>query len=319
MKRGALAVWALLACCIAQAQPWPQRPLRLIVPYTFAGASDIQGRLLASMLAHHTGWKIEVENRPGGAGSVGLDSAAKALPDGHTLAIGQTSNLVIHQALGWPRPYDAPKAFTPIALLGQQPLLLVVRADSPHVHLTDLLKAARNPAQPLTLVSAANGSVGHVAGALLMKRVGGSLIHIPHNGAASALTALMSGHGDFALPTVQAALPHIRSGRLRVLSVTGARRWSALPHAPTLSEAGVPGLVVQEWKMLVGPAGMPTHLVQRLHQQVHKVLTAPEWANRLEIEAVNPHPLSLTELPPFLEAERQRWRNLVREIPTGSS
>ncbi len=318
MKRWTLAVWALLACCMAQAQPWPQRPIRLIVPYAFAGASDIQGRLLASMLTHHTGWKIEVVNRTGGAGSVGLDSVAKALPDGHTLAIGQTSNLVIHQALGWPRPYDAPKAFTPIALLGQQPLLLVVRADSPHVHLTDLLNAARNPARPLTLVSAGNGSVGHLAGALLMKRVGGTLIHIPYNGAAPALTALMSGHGDFALPTVQAAAPHIQSGRLRVLSITSARRWLTLPQTPTLSEAGVPGLVIQEWKMLVGPTGMSTQLVQRLHQQVHKVLTAPEWSNRLGIEAVNPHPLSLAELSPFLEAERQRWRNLAREIPAGS-
>ncbi len=319
MKKLALGVWLLLACWMAQAQPWPQRPIRLIVPHPLAGASDIQGRLLAGLLTQSTGWKFEVENRTGGGGSVGLDHASKAVPDGHTLAIGQTSNLVIHQALGLPRPYDAPKAFTPIALLGQQPLLLVVRADAPYLQLADLLKATRQPQQRLTTVSAANGSVGHLAGALLMKRVGGSAHHIPYNGAAPALTALVSGHGDFAMSTVQAALPHLQAGRLRALAVTAPRRLSLLPQVPTLAEGGVAGLVVQEWKMLMGPAGMPAPVVQRLHQQVNAALARPEWTTGWGTEAGPLAPVPLAELPSFLAAERRRWQNLVQELQPGSS
>lgn len=319
MKRLLMGLWVMVACCTAHAQGWPQGPIRLIVPYALAGATDAQARMLAAALTRDTGWALEVENRSGAGGSVGLELLAKSRPDGQTLAIGQTSNLVIHQAMGLPRPFDVQKAFVPIALLAQQPLLLVVRLDSPHTSLADLLKEAKGGKSPLTMVSAANGSVGHMAGAILMKRAGVRLTHIPYTGAAPALTALMSGHADFAMPTAQAALPSVKAGRLRILATTSLHRLPLLPNVPTVAESGFPGLVVQEWKMLMGPSGMPADRLNRLHLQVLKVQAKTDWSAQLAQDGGQQSLMPQTDLPRFLEGERLRWRSLVREIHPGSS
>ncbi|MDZ4291336.1 MAG: tripartite tricarboxylate transporter substrate binding protein [Hydrogenophaga sp.] len=306
---------ALLACRAVWAQPWPTAAIRLIVPYTLAGTTDAQARVLASGLSKEAGWKVVVENRPGSAGSVGLEALATSRPDGHTLAIGQTANLVIHQAMELPRPFDAAKAFTPITLLSRQPVVLVVRTGT-QASLAGLLAAARSRDLPLVMVSAANGSVGHLAGELMMKRAGLRLTHIPYTGAAPALSALVNGHADFAFPTVQAALPLIQAGRLRVLAVSSEGRLPHLPQVPTLTEAGFPGLVVHDWKLLIGPAGLPASVQQILLQRVLQVLKRPAWAHVSPSDATGATPQP--DLHRFLDAERQQWRRLVREVFPGS-
>lgn len=306
---------ALLACRAVGAQAWPTEPIRLIVPYTRAGTTDAQARALASHLSKEAGWKMLVENRPGSAGSVGLEALARSKPDGHTLAIGQTANLVIQQAMELPRPFDAATAFAPITLLSRQPVVLVVRTGT-HASLADLLATARSRDLPQVMVSAANGSVGHLAGELMMKRAGLRLRHIPYTGAAPALSALVNSHADFAFPTVQAALPLIKAGKLQVLAVSSESRLPHLPHVPTLTEAGFPGLVVHDWKLLIGPAGLPASVQQTLRQRVLQVLKGPTWPEVSPPDAtgVTPQP----DLHRFLDAERQHWRRLVREVFPGS-
>ncbi|OGA75585.1 MAG: hypothetical protein A2X72_21920 [Burkholderiales bacterium GWF1_66_17] len=306
---------AVFLVCSAVAQAWPTEPIRLIVPYTLAGTTDVQARALASGLSRDSGWKVIVENRPGSAGSVGLDVLAKAKPDGNTLAIGQTSNLVIQQAMDLLRPFDAAKAFTPIALLSRQPVVLVVRTGT-HASLNELLAAARSGDLPLVMASASNGSVGHLAGELLMKRTGLRLSHIPYTGAAPALSALVSGHVDFAFPTVQSALPLIRAGRLRALAVSSEDRLPQLPQAPTLTEAGFPGLVLHDWKLLIATAGLPTPIQQTLRQRVLQVQKSTAWAEASPQQATAA--MTQPDLYRFLDAERQYWRRQVREVFPGS-
>ncbi|WP_322315889.1 tripartite tricarboxylate transporter substrate binding protein [Hydrogenophaga sp.] len=306
---------ALLACRAVWAQAWSTEPIRLIVPYTLAGTTDAQARALASGLSKEAGWKVVVANRPGSAGSVGLEALAKSRPDGHTLAVGQTANMVIHQAMELPRPFDVAKAFTPITLLSRQPVVLVVRTGT-HASLVGLLATARSRDLPLVMVSAANGSVGHLAGELMMKRAVLLITHIPYTGAAPALSALVNGHADFAFPTVQAAVPMVKAGRLRVLAVSSEGRQPQLPQVPTLSEAGFPGLVVHDWKLLIGPAGLPLGVQQTLRHRVLQVLKGPSWADASPSDATGAMPQP--ELHRFLDAERQHWRQLVREVFPGS-
>lgn len=314
-RRKAMTLGVVLLCYASIAQAWPTEPIQLIVPYTLAGTTDVQARALASGLSRDNSWKVVSINRPGSAGSGGLGIVAKAKPDGHMLAIGQTSNLVIQQAMNLPRPYDAATAFTPVALLSRQPVVLVVRTGT-YASVQDLLSAARSRNLPLVMTSAANGSVGHLAGELLMKRAGLRLTHIPYKGAAPALTALVSGHADFAFPTIQAALPLIAAGSLRVLAVSNEDRLPHLPQVPTLMEVGFPGLVLHDWKLLIAPVGLPEAIQQTLRQRVIRVLKSAAWteASPYQTATAEPQP----DLLRFLDAERQHWRRQVREVFPGS-
>jgi tripartite-type tricarboxylate transporter receptor subunit TctC len=309
-----------LACAIAllpftpvPAQTYPSQTIRLVIPYTPAGATDVLGRLLADRMTANTGWTLVADNKPGGGGNIGMDAVAKARPDGYTLAVGQTSNLAINPTLYPKMPYDALKDFTPIAFIASQPLVIVVRADSPYKTLAELISAAKAKPDALSVASAGNGTVGHLAGELLAKRAGYKALHIPYKGAAPALSDLMGGQTTFMLPTPQAALPLIRGGKLRALAVTSLKRLPILSEVPTVAESGYAGFEAVDWKVLVGPAGMPADLVKRLHDEADKALGKPDAIGKLMSEGSAPGSYTPQQLGAFLKAETTRWGQVVRE------
>jgi tripartite-type tricarboxylate transporter receptor subunit TctC len=307
------ATFAVALSTNAAAQGFPSQAIRLVVPYTPAGATDVLARLVADKVTAGTGWAFVVDNKPGAGGNIGMDVVAKAKADGLTLGVGQTSNLAINPTLYGKMPYDALKDFTPIAFIAQQPVVLVVRADSPFKTLAELVKAAQANEGALTMASAANGTVGHLAGELLGRRAKFKFTHVPYKGAAPALTDLMGGQTDFMLPTPQAALPLIKGGKLRALAVTSAKRLPVLPDVPTVAESGYAGFEAVDWKVLVGPAKLPADITRRLHTEVDKALGKPDTMAKLLSEGSAPLNGTPEQLAAFLKAENARWGNVVRE------
>jgi tripartite-type tricarboxylate transporter receptor subunit TctC len=313
-------LFALLVLCVAGAagiaalaQPgYPGRPIRLVVPFPPAGATDVVSRLIADRIsANNPGWTIVVENKPGAGGNIGLESAARSKPDGYTIAMGQTANLAINPALYATMPYDALKDFVPVALVAEQPLVVVVNADSPYKSLADLVAAAKS--KSLNMASAGNGTVGHLAGELFARRAGFRITHVPYKGAAAALTDLMGGRVDFMMPTPQAALALVKGGKLRALAVTSLRRVDAIADVPTIAESGYPDFVAIDWKGLVAPAGTPADIVERLHFEVERVLKARETIEKMAAEGSSPMRGSPAEVARFIRAEHARWGTVVRE------
>lgn len=313
MKHLLTALGMLAIAATAAAQTYPSQAIRLVVPYTPAGATDVLARLVADKVTASTSWPFIVDNRPGAGGNIGMDAVAKAKADGLTLALGQTANLAINPALYAKMPYDALKDFTPIAFVAQQPVVVVVRAESPFKNLSDLVKAAQAKAGALSMASAANGTVGHLAGELLARRANYKFTHIPYKGAAPALSDLMGGQTDFMLPTPQAALPLIKGGKLRALAVTSAKRLQVLPEVPTVAESGYPGFEAIDWKVLVGPAKLPADITRRLHDEVEKAMSKPATIAALLAEGSAPMSGSSEQLAAFLKAEHARWGGVVRD------
>ena len=308
---------ALVAFCLgvlpALAEPgYPQRPVRLVVPFPPAGATDVVSRLIVDRIsANNPGWTIVVENKSGAGGNIGLEAAAKAKPDGYTIAMGQTANLAINPALYATMPYDALKDFIPVALVAEQPLVVVVPPGSAFKSFADLVAAAK--AKSLTMASAGNGTVGHLAGELLARRAEFKITHVPYKGAAAALTDVMGGRIDFMMPTPQAVLQLVKGGKLRALAVTSVRRVDAIPDVPTIVESGYPDFIAIDWKALVAPSGTPTDIVERLHLEVERVLKQPATIEKMSAEGSSPMRGSLSEIARFVHAEHVRWGTVVRE------
>jgi tripartite-type tricarboxylate transporter receptor subunit TctC len=304
---------SFIAPSVSVAQTFPSQPIRLVVPYPPAGATDVLARLVADKVTAGTGWTFVVDNKPGAGGNIGMDAVAKAKADGLTLGVGQTSNLAINPTLYGKMPYDAAKDFTPIAFIAQQPVVVVVRAESPYKTLADLVKASQAKDGGLTMASAANGTVGHLAGELLGRRAKFKFTHVPYKGAAPALSDLMGGQTDFMLPTPQAALPLIQGGKLRALAVTSARRLPVLPTVPTVAESGYAGFEAVDWKVLVGPAKLPADVTRRVHDEVEKALGKPDTIARLIAEGSTPMSGTSEQLAAFLKTESARWGGVVRD------
>lgn len=312
MKFRQLLVIACMSGTVALAQSWPAQPIRLVVPYPPAGATDVVARQIADRLGTANGWTFVIDNKPGAGGNIGMDMTAKARPDGYTLAVGQTSNLAINPTLYGKMPYDVAKDIAPIAFITQQPVVVVVRTASSYKTLADLVQAGQSGNRGLTMASAASGTVGHLAGELFARRANVKIVHVPYKGAGAALTDLIGGQTDFMLPTPQAALPLIQAGKLRALAVTSAKRMSVLPEVPTVAESGYAGFAATDWKVLVGPAHLPAEVVKRLHDEVEKALAQPDMQARLQAEgsaAMNGTP---EQLATFIQSEAARWGAVVR-------
>jgi tripartite-type tricarboxylate transporter receptor subunit TctC len=252
-----------------------------------------------------------VDNKPGAGGNIGIDALVKSKPDGYTLAVGQTSNLAINPSLYTKVPYDSLKDITPIAFITQQPVLVVVKADSPFKTLADLIKAGQS-GKALAMASAATGTVGHLAGEMLARQAAFKISHIPYKGAGPALTDLMGGQTDFMLPTPQASLQLVQAGKLRALAVTSAKRIPVLPHVPTVAESGYAGFEAVDWKVLIGPAKMSPATVKKLHGEVEKALAKPDMQSKLQAEGSAPVTGTPEQLAAFIKSEHSRWGAVVK-------
>jgi tripartite-type tricarboxylate transporter receptor subunit TctC len=318
LQRALLAAAVLLSSTLTAsfdvvAQAYPSQPIRLIVPFTPAGATDIVARMVATRVGANTGWSFVIENRAGAGGNIGMDATAKAKPDGYTLAMGQTADLAINPALFAKMPYDALKDFVPVALVASVPVVLVVRGDSPLKNLADVVAAAKAQPAKLTQALAGNGTVGHLAGELFSRRAGIRFTNVPYKGAAPALTDLMGGQTDVMFATPQSIVSLIKSGKVRPIAVSSARRVAVLPDVPTIAEAGYPGYEAVDWKVLVAPSGTPPEVVKALNAEVNKTLTQAATLAQLTADGSLPMGGTPAQAADLIKSEYARWGALIRE------
>ena len=309
-----LALCCLLAVStLVQAQSYPSRPVRLVVPLSPGGFADTPTRMLAPRLTEQLGRQFFVENKPGAGGTIGADFVAKSAPDGYTLLVTGTPH-VISAHLYKKLPYDALRDFTHIALIASGPYALVVNPQKlPVSSVKELITAARAQPGKIDFASSGNGSAQHLVGALFNSMAGIDLNHVPYKGSGPAMQDLLAGQVGVSFAGVPNVLGHVRSGRLRALGVTTAKRWSELPDVPTLAEAGVPGYEATLWLNVSGPAGMPADIVQRLNNEIAKALKDPEVQNNFRTGGVEAAWMGPQELNAFMRAEYEKWGKVVRD------
>ena len=306
-------------CCLlavstlVQAQTYPSRPVRLVVPLSPGGFADTPTRMLAPRLSEQLGRQFFVENKPGAGGTIGADFVAKSAPDGYTLLVTGTPH-VISAHLYKKLPYDALRDFTHIALIASGPYALVVNPQKlPVSSVKELITAARAQPGKIDFASSGNGSAQHLVGALFNSMAGIDLNHVPYKGSGPAMQDLIAGQVGVSFAGVPNVLGHVRSGRLRALGVTTAKRWSELPDVPTLAEAGVPGYEATLWLNVSGPAGMPADIVQRLNNEIARALKDPEVQNNFRTGGVDAVWMGPQELNAFMRAEYEKWGKVVRD------
>ena len=303
----------LLALAPAWAQTWPERPIRMVVPYTPGGGTDAVARLITEKITQDTHWAFVIDNKPGGNGNIGLDGVAKAKPDGYTLGMGQTANLAINPAAMPRLPFDAARDFVPVALVAEVPTLLVVRADSPWKGLADMIAAAKARPGDIKQALAGTGTVGHLAGEMLARKAGFTVLSVPYKGAAPALTDLLGGQTDYMFATPQAVLGMLAGGKLRALAVTSSRRLGALPQVATVAEQGYKGFEAVDWKVIVAPAGTPADIVARLNAAATKALAQPALIQKLAEEGSAPMGGNPQEVARYIKAEQAEWGAVIRD------
>lgn len=317
LKRRITVGCAALACLAfftsAQADAWPDKPVRFVVPYTPGGGTDTVTRHIAEKITQETKWAFIVDNKPGAGGNIGLDMVAKARPDGYTIGMGQTANLAINPAALPKMPFDPAKDLVPVALVAELPMVMVVRADSPWKSLGDMIAAAKARPGEVKQALAATGTVGHLAGEMLARKAGLKVLNVPYKGAAPAITDMLGGQTDYMFATPQAVLGMVQGGKLRALAVTSAKRISVLPNVPTVAEQGYKSFEAVDWKVIVAPAGTPADIVRRLNAAAAKALAQPAMIARLADEGSVPMSGSPEEVAKYIRAEQAEWGKLIRE------
>ncbi len=297
--------------CSAHAQPYPAKPVRLIVPYTPGGATDILARLLAAKFTESMGQQFIAENRAGAAGLVGAELAARAAPDGYTLWVGQASNLAINQHLMKKIPYDPATAFTPITLVATSPNLLVVHPSLPVRTIKDLIALAKAKPGVINYTSSGSGSPGHLAAEYLKKLATIDMVHIPQKGAAPALMDVIAGHADLYFTSPISAQPLVKAGRVRQIAVTSAKRFPPLPDVPSVAEAGFPAFDMASWWGLLAPAALPRDLVSRLHAETLKAIDTHDARERLAGQGIMVVTNTPEQFAAYIRSEIANWGRIV--------
>ena len=306
------ATAGVLSAAPAQAQgTWPDKPLKLVVPYPAGGNADNTARLLATQLGHRLGQQVVVDNRPGGSGTIGAAAVAKAPADGYTLLLDATA-FTVNPSLFPKLPFDAAKDFAPISLVLQVPLLMVVPANSPFQSVADVAKAAKARPGHLTYASAGNGGAQHLAGELFKQGQKVAITHIPYRGGAPALTDLIGGQVNLMFSATTASGPFVKSGKLRALAISSPRRVEGWESVPTVAESGVPGFQVSEWNGLFAPAGTPRPVLERLEAETRAIVASPEMKKRFAELGVQGVGSSAQEFSSFLKAETTKWAEVIR-------
>lgn len=315
MRRRALLLAATAAPLArpGRAQAWPDRPIRLVIPFTPGGTNDIVGRLVTDAMAALLGQPFVIENRGGAGGMLGSDVVAKAAPDGNNLLLGGSGSLTISSLVHARVPFDVATAFAPIGLIGAGPNVIVVHPSLPVRTLSDLQRVAREARPPLAYASPGVGSTGHAAGALILQALGVEMEHIPYRGTGPVLNDLVAGRVQVFTNALAPLAPHIASGALRAVAVAGRRRSAAMPDLPTTAEQGFPAIEAATWFGLFAPAGTSPDRVERLHAALNAALSQPEVRQKLleggvEVEASE----SPAAFARFFAEDRARWAPVVQ-------
>ncbi|HXF68057.1 MAG TPA: tripartite tricarboxylate transporter substrate binding protein [Burkholderiales bacterium] len=308
---------AFVACLLvlaapALAQRYPEKPIRMIVPFPPGGGSDTVGRAVATRMSEQLGQPIVVENRVGAAGSIGAEYAARAPADGYTILLGSTSELTQYPVVNPKVRYDPLRDFAPIALVGNIPLVLVVHPALPARSVAELVQLARARPGQIDFGSAGVGATTHLAVEHFMLLAQVKLRHVPYKGSPQATADLVAGHIQMAIPTMPAAFPFIQAGRLRALAVTTGERVAVLPKVPTMQEAGVKGYVNVLWGGVLAPRGTPASAIKRLHAEIARALESAEVRKVLEAAGVIPQPSTPEEFAALIRAELDKWAEVVK-------
>lgn len=292
---------------------YPNKPIRLIVPFPAGGATDILARVVASKLSERLKWVVVADNKPGAGGNIGVDAVAKSPPDGYTIVIGQTSNLAINPTLYKKLPYDPLKDLTPIVLMSDSPMALVVPTQSPYKTFNELVAAVKQKPGDVTIAYAGNGTVAHLTIESFQGASGTKFQLVPYKGAGQSISDLIGGSVDALMGSVATVTGHIKGGRVRPLSVTGTKRVDSMPDVPTIAESGYRGFDSVTWFGLLAPAGTPPAIVERLNQEVNKILVLPEVKEKLEADGGRPIGGTSQEFVRFLASEFQKWSKVVKD------
>jgi tripartite-type tricarboxylate transporter receptor subunit TctC len=292
---------------------WPDRPIRLIVPFPPAGGTDVISREVSAKVGAAAGWNIVVDNRPGAGGNIGLDAVAKAAPDGYTIGMGQTANLAINPTLYPKMPYDPVRDFALVTTVASQPNVLVVAKAAPYRTVAEFVAAAKAKRGGLTAGNAGSGTVGHLAGEMFARRAGVEFVSVPYRGAGPVVTDLLAGRVDLFFANPLAVKGTLESGDLRAIAVTSAERMRTLPDVPTIAESGYAGFEAVNWTGLVSPARTPAPVVARLNEEVRKALRQEAVVARLAEEGSEPMGSTPEEFRAFLAAEHEKWGKVVRD------
>ena len=315
MKRRTLlqAAPALALASLARAEPgFPTKTLRYIVPVAAGGGSDLVGRTVTERWGRVLKQSFVVDNIGGGGGILACQAALRAPADGYTLMQGYVATHGTSPATR-ALPYDAIKDFTPVGMIGGTPNVLVVNSNLPVKNLKEFLDYVRKNPGRLSYGSAGQGSLTHLTMELFKQQMGSFMVHIPYRGIAPAFNDLIGGRTQAMFPGLAAAMPHIRSGRVRPLAVTGPTRHGLLKDTPTLEESGFKGFDAQQWYGVVGPAGLPADVLKTLSETLTLTLQAPDMTDKLAIEAIEPRPMSPDAFGKFIKADIARWTQLAKE------
>ena len=305
--------FASLVPFAARAQAFPARSIRYIVPVASGGGSDLVGRTVTERWGKLLGQSFVVDNIGGGGGAIACQTTARAAPDGYTLLQGYVATHGTSPATRSKLPYDAVKDFTPVGMIGGTPNVLVVNAALPVKTIAEFTAYLRARPASVSYGSAGQGSLTHLTMELYKQAVGAFMVHLPYRGIAPAFSDLLGGQTQAMFPGLAAALPHIRSGRVRALAVTGAARHPLLAEVPTMIESGFKGFDAIQWYGVVGPAGLPPAVLKTLSETLNAVLVGPDLRDRLSAEAVEPMPMAPDAFAQFIRADIARWTRLARE------
>jgi len=306
-----LCAFTFSAAC---AQPYPIKPVRLVVTYTAGGPADIAARALAQKLAEMWGQQVVVDNRAGAGGIIGTELVAKAAPDGYTLLHGTAAGLIINPLLVKKLPYDTFRDFAPVSMVVIVPQLLVTHPALPATTLKELIALAKARPGALNYASVGIGSPNHLGMELLKSMAGIDMVHVPYKGATPAMADLIAGQVQLAFNGMASVLPQIASGKMKAIAIGSARRSPAAPDVPTVAEAGLPGFEYVAWNGNFAPAGTPAALVNRLSADIRKALAAPDVVQRLASLGSEPGGNTPAEFAAYVKADHARWARVVQAV-----
>lgn len=307
-----LAAALAAATGTAMAQAYPVKPIRFIVPSTPGGSVDTLARTVGPRLADKWGQQVIVDNRSGAGGAIAGELVAKSPPDGYTLLVGTVASLATNVSLQKKLPYDPMKDFAPVTLIATQNLMLLVHPSLPVKSVKELTALAKKKPGSLSFSSAGNGTGGHLSGELYKMLAGIDLLHVPYKGVAPAMIDVVSGQVTMTFASILSGSQQVKTGRLRALAVTGARRSPAVAELPTMMEAGVAGYESATWYGIVAPAGTPADIVNRLSSEVVAILKGPEMNDRLSKEGADPVGNTPAEFARHIQTEIEKWRKVIR-------
>ena len=313
----AVACTALLACSSvwaqsAAVQSFPNKPIRVIIPFVAGGSGDTVVRLMGTQLTASLGQQVILDNRAGGSGVIGLQAAMKSAPDGYTLVLGTASTHSINPLLQADLGYDAVKDFSPVAMMIVIPNVLVAHPSVPASSLKELIALAKSKPGQLNFASNGNGTSSHMAGELLNLEAGIKIGHIPYKGAGQAINDVLGGHVPLLIGALATTGPHVASGKLKALGVTSTQRSAASPNTPTFSEGGLPGFEVSQWFGLFGPPNMPLDLLTKLNTEINRALNHPDVKNELTRQGFTVDTRTREEFSTYMKSESTKWARVIK-------